>query len=362
MRQAILRGPRVLDLVEAPEPAPGPGEVIVRIRAALTCGTDLKTYRRGHPRLAYGPFGHEATGDVAGVGDGVDGFAEGDPVMFVPTAGCGVCAACRRGFDNLCRTQFEEIALGAYGDYLRLPPRIVRTHLFPKPEHLSYLDAAFLEPLACVIHGWQRLAPNGPAPTGPAPGGLAPEGAGVVAIIGLGAIGVLHVHEARRRGYEVVAVGRRPESLALAAQAGAQHLVDASRDDPERAIRAVAAGGADLVIECTGSIEVWEAAPRWVAPGGQVLLFGGLAEGSAPVFDATRLHYEEIDLTSAFHFRSVDVREALRLLTNGEIRPGHLITEHRPLDGIREVFVDLDRGAGAKYAVLPNGRADAEDH
>jgi L-iditol 2-dehydrogenase len=343
MRQAILRGPRALDLVETPEPMPGPGEVVVRIRAALTCGTDLKTYRRGHPRLIYGPFGHEATGDVARVGDGVDGFAVGQAVMFVPTAGCGVCSACRRGFDNLCRTQFDEIALGAYGDYLRLPPRIVQRHLFRKPETLSYLEAAFLEPLACVVHGWRRSEP------------LA---GGVVAVIGLGPIGILHVHEARRRGHEVVAVGRRRESLALAAEAGAQHLVDATRDDAGRAIRSVVSAGADLVIECTGSIDVWEAAPQWAAPGGRVLLFGGLAEGSAPAFDATQLHYEEIDLTSAFHFRTADVHEALRLLTTGEIRPGHLITAHRPLDGIREVFADLDRGAGTKYAVLPNGSAD----
>ena len=340
MRQAILRGPRALDLVELPEPTPGPGEVVVRIRAALTCGTDLKTYRRGHPRLAFGPFGHEAAGDVAAIGDGVHGFAVGQAVMFVPTAGCGRCSACRRGFDNVCRTQFDEIALGAYGDYLRLPPRIVERHLFHKPEHLSYLDAAFLEPLACVVHGWRRLEP------------LA---GGVAAIVGLGPIGILHVHEARRRGYEVIVVGRRPESLALAAQAGAYHLVDATVEDPGRAVHALTNGGADVVIECTGTVGVWEAAPGWAAPGGQVLLFGGLAEGSLPAFDATRLHYEEIDLVSAFHFRSVDVQEALKLLSAGEIRPGHLITAHRPLDGIREVFSDLDRGAGAKYAVLPNG-------
>jgi L-iditol 2-dehydrogenase len=342
MRQAILRGPRVLDLVDAPEPAPGPGEVVVRIRAALTCGTDLKTYRRGHPRLAFGPFGHEAAGDVAGVGDGVEGFSVGQPVTFVPTAGCGACSACRRGFDNLCRTQFDEIALGAYGDYLRLPPRVVRSHLFPKPENLSYLEAAFLEPLACVVHGWRRVEPLR---------------GGVVAVIGLGAVGVLHVHEARRRGFEVVAIGRRPESLARAALAGAHHLVDATLDDPGRAIHALTTGGADLVIECTGSLDVWQAAPGWVAPGGRVLLFGGLPEGSAPAFDATRLHYEEIDLASAFHFCSVDVHEALGLLAAGAIRPAHLITAHRSLDGIREVFSDLDRGAGIKYAVLPSGSA-----
>src|SRR5579875_3144442 len=126
VRQAVLRAPYELTLRDVPEPDPGPGEVVVRIRAALTCGTDLKTYRRGHPRVPFGPFGHE-------------------------------CAGCRAGRENLCETLFDEIAVGAYADAIRLPARIVRRHLLPKPAPLSYIEAAFLEPLACVVHGWRRL-------------------------------------------------------------------------------------------------------------------------------------------------------------------------------------------------------------
>jgi L-iditol 2-dehydrogenase len=340
MRQAVLRGPRTLDLVELPVPTPGPGEVVVRIRAALTCGTDLKTYRRGHPRLAFGPFGHEGTGDVASVGDGVTGFAPGQPVVFVPTAGCQECAACRRGTDNLCETQFDEIALGAYGDYLRLPPRIVRQHLFPKPTNLSYLEAAFLEPLACVVHGWARLDVEAP---------------GVVAVVGLGPIGLLHIHEARRRGFEVIAVGRRPEGREHARRAGAAAVVSARGDDVGATLRGLTGCGPDVVVECTGSIDIWRAALVWVAPGGRVLLFGGLPGGSEPAFDATRLHYGEVDLISAFHYRTRDVHRALELLSAGAVRPRDLITGLRSLDGIREVFDDLDHGTGLKYGVLPNG-------
>ncbi len=340
MRQAILRGPRALDLVETAVPTSGPGEVVVRIRAALTCGTDLKTYRRGHPRLAFGPFGHEATGDIASTGDGVDGFAVGQPVVFVPTAGCQLCAPCRRGFDNLCETQFREIALGAYGDYLLLPPRVVRRHLFPKPARLTYLEAAFLEPLACVVHGWARL---GPIDRGP------------VAVVGLGPIGLLHVLEARRRGLDVIAVGRRAAGLAMAVRAGARGVIDATNVDPGPALRAMIGAGPEVIIECTGSPDVWRAAPSWAAPGGRVLLFGGLPGESEPAFDATRLHYGEVDLVSAFHYRTPDVHQALHLLEIGAIRPADLITALRSLDGIREVFDDLDRGAGLKYAVLPDG-------
>jgi L-iditol 2-dehydrogenase len=341
MRQAILRGPHALELVEKPIPVPGPGEVVVRVRAALTCGTDLKTYRRGHPRLEFGrPFGHEASGDVAEIGEGVEGFQVGQPVAFVHTAGCGHCAACSRGHDNLCETLFDEIALGAYGDYLRLPSRVVRNHLFGKPAGLSYVEAAFLEPLACVVHGWARLSP--------APGGTA-------AVVGLGPIGLLHVHEARRRGMEVIAVGRRAAGLEMARRAGAGTVVQAAEADPGDALRALRAGGPDVVIECTGSAEVWRAAAGWAAPGGRVLLFGGLPGGSQPAFDATRIHYSEVDLISSFHYRTPDVLEALRLLETGSVRPAGLVTDLRALDRIREVFHDLDRGNGLKYAVLPDG-------
>jgi len=340
VRQAILRAPRVLDLVDVPTPEPGPGEVLVRVRAALTCGTDLKTYRRGHPRLPFGPFGHEGAGDVQSVGAGVVGYDPGQPVVFTPTAPCGSCGPCRRGRENLCTTLFHDMALGAYGDVLRLPARVVHRHLFEKPSGLSYVEAAFLEPLACVVHAWRRLR------------SLSGDR---VAVVGVGPIGLLHVLEASRRGLEVIAVGRRPEALALAQKAGARHVVNAGAVDVGDALRALTADGPEIVIECTGSVAVWQAAPSWAAAGGCVLLFGGLPGGSAPAFDATRLHYGEVDLISAFHYETRDVRDALELLTGGAVSPAVIITAARPLDEIRQVFADLDRGAGVKYAIVPDG-------
>jgi L-iditol 2-dehydrogenase len=340
MWQAILRAPRALDLVEVPVPAPGRGEVVVRVRAALTCGTDLKTYRRGHPRVPFGPFGHEAAGDIEAIGAGVEGFAIGQAVVFMPTAPCGRCGPCRLGRENLCETLFDDVAFGAYSEAVPLPARIVRRHLFPKPTTLSYIEAAFLEPLACVVHGWRRLGPITDAR---------------VAVVGVGPIGLLHIREASRRGCEVIAVGRRVAALAQAARAGAAHTIDAAGCDPGQALRAVWDGGPDVVIECTGSADIWKAAPSWVAGGGRVLLFGGLPGGAMPEFDATRLHYGEVDLVGAFHYCTEDVREALDLLAGGTFRPGDLITHVRPLAEIVQVFLDLDQGNGSKYAVLPDG-------
>jgi L-iditol 2-dehydrogenase len=340
VRQAFLNAPHALELREVPLPFPGEGEVLVRVRAALTCGTDLKTYRRGHPRVPFGPFGHEGAGDVVAVGPGVHTVGVGEAVVFLPTAPCGECGPCRTGRENLCHTLFDEMAVGAYGDVLRVPRRVVRRHVLPKPEGLSYIEAAFLEPLACVVHAWRRL--------GPLPGRR-------VAVIGLGPIGLLHVQEARRRGLEVAAVGRREGPLAQAVRAGASHAVGPSGDDPGCGLRALWPDGPDVVIECTGSEAVWRAAPSWAAGGGKVLLFGGLPGGTMPGFDATRLHYGEVDLVAAFHYGTEDVHAALALLASGQVRPAPLITGLRPLADIVEVFRDLDRGAGAKYALLPHG-------
>ncbi len=342
VRQAVLRGPRILDLERVAVPQPGPGEVVVRIRAALTCGTDLKTYRRGHPRLRYGPFGHEGSGDVAAVGAGVTGVRVGEPVVFTPTAGCGVCGPCRAGRENLCPTLFDDMAVGTYGDMVRIPARIVRRHLFSRPEGLSYVEAAFLEPLACVVHGWRRL--------GPVDGSR-------VAVIGTGAIGLLHVREAARRGLEVVAVGRRAAGLDLARRFGAAHTINVREVDPGEGLRALHGGGPDIVVECTGAMEIWRIAPSWAAAGGRVLLFGGLPGGSEPTFDAGRLHYGEVDLVSAFHYCAVDVIDSLNLLASGTVTPAAMIGGVRPLDEIQQIFADLDRGVGLKYAVLPEGTA-----
>lgn len=343
MRQAVLSEPRHIDLVTLPVPSPGPGEVVLRVRAALTCGTDLKTYRRGHPKVPFGPFGHECAGDVVAVGRGVQRVREGDAVVPTPTAPCGRCAACRRGKENLCERQFDDIVLGAYADYLLVTARVASRLLLVKPSVLSYIEAAFLEPLACVVHAWNKLR-------------AAPVEQ--VAVIGLGAIGLLHLGMARAHGARVIAVGRRAERLQLALQMGADAVVDTEREHVGEALRVLTGGvGPDAVIECTGNPTMWMDAPRWAAAGGRVVLFAGLADGSHVAFDATRLHYDEVDVINAFHYRPPDVEEAHRLLGSGEIPLRPIVSGVRDLSSIVEVFAALDRGHGVKYAILPEPAA-----
>nr|MBO2476916.1 alcohol dehydrogenase [Bacillota bacterium] len=339
MKQAYLQAIRSLTFRELPIPEPGPGEVVVRIHTALTCGTDLKTYRRGHAKLPVpGPLGHEASGTVAAVGEGVEGFQPGDAVMWVPTAPCDACPACAKGLYNHCQHLFDGIALGAYADYLLLPAKVVRRHLFRKPDHLSFAEAALLEPLACIVRGWRRLG-----------------GAESVVIIGVGAIGLLHAAVAKALGCpSVTVVGGRESGLRLAEALGADRVIQGHLPGAAEALPK-GFDAPEAVIECTGQADVWALAPALVRPGGRALLFGGLTGDAQVSFSARRIHYDEVTLLGSFHFTPADVAEAYRLLTQENLGLGRIITGVRPLAELQQVFDDLEQGRGVKYALIPEG-------
>jgi L-iditol 2-dehydrogenase len=313
------------------------------VRIALTCGTDLKAYVRGHPKIPVPTiFGHEYAGEIAAVGEGVDGWSEGDTVMGVHTGPCGACYWCRRDQEELCATIMDRVVLGTYAEYLELPDFIVRQNLFPKPPDLPFEEAALLEPLACVVRGQRALS-------------LRPDD--TVLVIGAGAIGLLHLLALRASGIEAVHVsGRHPGRLALAAELGAT-VYDADRDDVAEAIRAATGGrGADVVIECTGRLPVWAGGIHLARRGGQVCLFGGPPGGSTITWDTGRLHYDEVRVVSPFHFTPADVRAARDLLIaqSGPESPfRRLITATVPLSEVPAIFEQLRAGHGVKFAIQP---------
>jgi L-iditol 2-dehydrogenase len=158
MRANVLLKPGTIEMQHLPIPDPEPGGVVVRVMTALTCGTDLKAFLRGHPKFPTPTlFGHEFAGVIAKVGKGVTRFKEGDVVMSTHSAPCGACYYCRRGQENLCDTIMSTMVLGAYAEYIHIPERIVRQNMYPKPESLSYREAALMEPLACVVHGLEEV-------------------------------------------------------------------------------------------------------------------------------------------------------------------------------------------------------------
>lgn len=340
MRSAILVQPGRIELRDLAIPQPGTGGMVVRVRAALTDGTDLKAYRRGHPQMPMPtPFGHEFSGDVAALAPQVTKFSVGDAVMCVHSAPCGRCFWCSQSQEELCESVMTTKILGAYAEYIEVPSHILEQNAYLKPDGLSYAAAAFLEPLSCVVHSLEFL--------NAAPGSS-------VVVMGDGGFGLMHAMLLSRAGANTMLVGRRDERLALAQSLGIHATIDARHDDVEQRIRDLTGGrGADALIECTGTQEVWETAPSLVRRGGTVSFFGGLPSSTRVSFPAARMHYDEVRLISPFHFSPASVKTAYELLANGMIDPLPLITRTVPLAQIANVFERLDGGEGIKFAIEP---------
>ena len=333
MRSLFLDAPGKLSLRDAPMPEPGPGELLVRVRAATTCGTDLKAFRRGHPKIPMpGPFGHEYSGEVAAVGEGAN-FREGEAVMGVHSAPCQHCFWCLRGQENLCESIMETMVLGSFAEYLLIPERIARLNVYPKPEELPFAQASLLEPLSSVAQGVLELRRSGVLP-----------GVENALVIGPGAIGLIWLAALRAEGVSNVTVaGRNKARLAVAEAMGA-------RIEPAEAIPPLDPGY-DLVIEATGQVAIWESSVDHARRGGTVVLFGGPPGGTRVSFNTHRLHYDQITLLSPFHFGTDAVKLSKDWLLSLDFSA--LLSGERSLEEATEVFADLEAGEGIKYVFQP---------
>ncbi|MGZ4390389.1 MAG: zinc-dependent alcohol dehydrogenase [Gaiellaceae bacterium] len=313
MRALRFHAPGDVRLEEVPDPVAGPGEVLVRVEVALTDGTDLKAFRRGHPVLLGpppSPFGHEFCG--------VD-VATGRRVVAANSAPCGECDGCRRG--SLCEDLYP-LLNGAYAELIVVPERIARTNLLPVPPGLAPEVAAMVEPLACCLHGVDRA-------------GIAAGDR--VAVLGTGPIGLMLCACIADAGGRPLAVGGRPERQALAPRFGAEPGDGA---------------GADVVIEAAGSEEAWRSALELVRPGGTVLFFGGLPREAEVPVPAYRVHYEELTLRGAFHHTPRTVRAALAFLASGAYPWERLLTHRLRLEEVAALLADPPRDY-LKAAVYP---------
>lgn len=338
MLAARLHGPRDLRLEELPRPEPGPGEVVIRVERALTCGTDVKIFRRGrHPALGPLPslFGHEVAGEVVAVGEGVTAFRPGMRVVAANSAPCGTCRMCQRGQFSLCPNL--TFFFGAFAQYACIPAPIVRVNLYAIPAHLPAAAAALVEPLACALRGIEA-------------GGIGPGM--TVLVLGGGAMGLMLACLAKRRGAWVAVADPHAERRAAALQIGADAALDPREDLPGR-LAARLGEGPDVVIEAVGQVEAWEAAADLVRPGGCVVLFGGCPVGTRASFDTARLHYQELTLRGVFHHHPQHVRAALQLLGDGQIPTEVLISGELPLARLLEAFARMEARQGFKFAIDP---------
>ena len=312
MRAVIYYGPRDIRLEDVPMPVPAAGEVVVKLGAALTCGTDFKAYRQGH-RVLLGdypsPFGHELAGTVAARGSGVTTAKEGDRVVVANSAPMDDCFWCKNGQNHLCRKL--KLHNGAYAEYNLVPAHIVRQNLHPLKTSVPFEIGALAEPFSCAIHAAEVHAVRKDE---------------TALVIGAGPMCLFLVHALRARGLSVGVVGRSKDALKAAHSAGATETFSVLDGPVEGKVLVWADGrGPDHVFEAVGTPETYLQAVALVRDGGKVCLFGGCAHGAMVPLDVHRLHYKQITLHGVFHHTPPHFKEAVRLLSEGTVKTELLV-------------------------------------
>lgn len=334
MKAAVLHGKEDVRIEHVKPAALKPGEVRIRIQAALTCGTDLKVFKRGyHAKMIVPPavFGHELAGVIEEIASGAAGWSLGERVVVANSAPCGQCFYCGVRQENLC----EDLLFlnGAYAESIVVPARIVEKNLLRLKPETAFRDAALAEPLACVVQGIEDT-------------GL--KAGQRVLVIGAGPIGLMFVALARELGCEVAVVGRGQQRLETARQLGA------SRVETADSYSALPEGerGFDAVIEAVGKPEVWEQAVRMVRKGGVVNFFGGCPSGTNITLDTTLLHYSNLTLRASFHHTPRTIRRALEFIENGVIRAQDFVNGDCLLDDLPSLFKSMAAGNRAVKTLI----------
>jgi L-iditol 2-dehydrogenase len=304
MRAAVLYGKEEVRIEEVTSRDLGPGEVRVRIHAALTCGTDLKVFKRGyHAKMIVPPavFGHELAGVIQEIHPSVRDWNCGERVVVANSAPCGACCYCLNSQENLC----DDLLFlnGAYAQEIVVPARLVEKNMLRLAPETSFRDAALTEPLACVVQGVDELKPK--------------AGQSVL-VIGSGPIGLMFVTLCKHEGCEVSLAGRGKERLAVAQKLGAAQVIDlANAADLTGAVRSSPGGPYDVVIEAVGKTETWESAVLLVRKGGKVNFFGGCPSGTRVSLDTGLIHYSNLTLLASFHHTPRSIRKALGFIESG---------------------------------------------
>ena len=341
-RVAYLVGAESIEIREEPRHDPRQGELRVGIKAATTCGTDVKVYRRGgHPRMLKvpGPFGHEMAGVIQAAGPGVARWREGDSVVVANSASCGFCEPCRSERENLCEDL--EYLNGAYGEEILVPERFVRRSLHAKPAGIGFELAALAEPLACVLHGVELIEPFA-------------EGASVL-VSGGGPIGLLFVAVLTKRGCRVVLSDPNESRLEAGRAMGAAATWKVSRENHDsETLRSLSeAKGYSIAIEATGSPVAWENAIAATRPGGKVLLFGGCAPGTMMPLDTHHVHYSELTVLGGYHHRPATFSGAVEWLADSADVAAVLLTGDASLDEVDEAMKRMIRKEDLKVLIRP---------
>jgi L-iditol 2-dehydrogenase len=343
MKAAILRAPNVLEVADMATPQAGPGELILSIRAATVCGTDLRILSGKKTKGIRFPsvIGHEFSGVVVEAGAGVKDFTTGDRVCMDPVVPCRACPYCKAGLENVCQNrqamgyEFD----GAFAQYIRIPAIALQAgNVFKMPEGMSFEAAALSEPLACCINGQQN-----------AQVGLGDS----VVILGAGPIGLMHAALARAAGARQVIIsephaGRRQAAL----ERGVNYACDPTQENLLDLVRKKTEGlGADVVILAIGVPALANEALSLVRKGGRVNLFAGFSQGDMSSIDVNLIHYNEITVTGASALSRSGYELALNMLSTGQIDATSLITHRYGVDDSLAAFDAAASGKAIKVAI-----------
>lgn len=338
MRVAMYYSNNDIRLEEAPRPAIGPGELLVKIHSSGICGSDVMEWYRIHKAPMI--LGHEIAGEVVEIGKGVQSFSLGDRVVATHHVPCSTCHRCLSGHETVCDlllggTHFDP---GGFCQYVRLAAINVEKGTWKIPDHVSYDAATFVEPLACVLRGQQSA-------------GFLP-GASVL-VLGSGISGLLHIHLAAVSGAGFIGATDLSKSrLAAARQFGASQVFTADDDVPARFRRLNQNRGADLVVVCAGAESAFQQAFDAVARGGTILIFAPTMEGKVlPLSVNTLFWRRDVTITTTYAGAPKDCLAALELISHGRVQVDDMISHRFGLSDISKGF-QLVAQAGESNKVI----------
>ncbi len=345
-RQAQLCAPQVIKVSDIPFEVLEKGDILLKILRATTCGTDLKTFKRGgHPKMLGVPlagqegvaFGHEFCGQIESCGSSVTNFKVGDFVAVANSSPCGQCKFCARGEHSLCPDL--KFINGAYGQYLKIPARFVKTSLYKLNSADEIAFASLAEPPACVLHAVRKMQIQ------------AQER---VLVLGTGPMSFLFMQVLKYYKCHVTLVGRQESKLNFAQTCGADAVVNFSSELYTN-MTTSPQDNYDVVVEAIGLPEMWQQAVNLVRRGGRVCLYGGCARGTTVDFMTERLHYDAIELKGVFHYSPSDFVMALEWLRQNKIDSAVYLNHIRGLDDLENIFMACDDASAnaLKFVIDP---------
>lgn len=342
MKAAVVHGLNDIRIEEVKCPDPGPGEVVVKVRAAGICATDIKMLSgQGLPENLPTILGHEVTGEISALGPGVKGFSPGQRVAVYPIAVCGECYFCRRGRHNLCEREFGlgHGIDGGFAEFVRIPRQIVDIGgICTLSPAISFEQAAMAEPLSCCLAAARQAGV---------------QAGDTVAVLGAGPMGLFHLKVARYAGAKVIVADVLDDRLETARQMGADYCINTSLENFVEAVKGLTGGrGADLVIAALAFPKVMEEYLPAVRNGGTFNIFGGPPAGQPLTIDPRWLHYGEINITGTFASTPSDFRRALELISSGEIQVQDMISHRFTLDNMLEAVEHVRNRRMIKGVVL----------